>query len=488
MVAQHGQKGFAPDNERVSVREEKQLVAAAAAVPDGLPQPQRWIAMTVIVLGLVLCVMDSTMLNMALPQVARQWHIDPAYTLWVVNANQIASLVLLLPLAALGDRMGYRRVYLLGMLVFGVASVGSLFAPSLPWLIVSRALQGMGAAGVMSVNASLVRLIYPRAELGKGMALNSLMVALAFVAGPAVAAGVISLGDWRWLFALHLPLALLVGWMGQRYLPFSPAAKNTGGLSLLDVLLNIVMFASLFLGIDRISHWGEGSSVAVVVLWLALGVGSGTWYMQRQRQLSAPMFPLDLLQIRVFALSMCASISAFCAQTMAFLALPFLLMEARGMPAGKAGLLISAWPLALALTAPWVGRMIGRWPAGKLGGIGMALFACGLWSLAWMPNDPAPWNVAWRMVLCGAGFALFQSPNNFTIVTSAPLHRSGAASGMLGAARHVGQGFGAVLLAGAFLVWHQVPGQAEKHALIAAGFCAVMAGCFSMMRKTPTAT
>jgi DHA2 family multidrug resistance protein-like MFS transporter len=81
-------------------------------VADGLPLPQRHIAMAVILLGLVLCVMDSTMMNMALPQVARQWQVDPAQTLWVVNANQIASLVLLLPLAALGDRMGYRRVYL----------------------------------------------------------------------------------------------------------------------------------------------------------------------------------------------------------------------------------------------------------------------------------------------------------------------------------------------------------------------------------------
>ena len=188
-------------------------------VADGLPLPQRHIAMAVILLGLVLCVMDSTMMNMALPQVARQWQVDPAQTLWVVNANQIASLVLLLPLAALGDRMGYRRVYLGGMVIFGLASVGALLAPSLPWLIVARALQGLGAAGVLSVNASLVRLIYPRAQLGKGMALNSLTVALSFVAGPAVAAAVISLGDWRWLFALHLPLALAISWLGTRSLP-----------------------------------------------------------------------------------------------------------------------------------------------------------------------------------------------------------------------------------------------------------------------------
>ena len=456
-------------------------------VADGLPLPQRHIAMAVILLGLVLCVMDSTMMNMALPQVARQWQVDPAQTLWVVNANQIASLVLLLPLAALGDRMGYRRVYLGGMVIFGLASVGALLAPSLPWLIVARALQGLGAAGVLSVNASLVRLIYPRAQLGKGMALNSLTVALSFVAGPAVAAAVISLGDWRWLCALHLPLALAISWLGTRSLPqpVPQAAAAQQPLSWLDGVLNIVMFASLFLGVDRLSHLQPGGSLWPAALWLGLGGGVGAWYLRRQRRLSAPMFPLDLLRIPVFALSMCASITAFCAQTMAFLALPFLLIEARGLPTGQAGLLISAWPLALAISAPWVGRMIGRWPAGRLGAVGMALFALGLWALALLPQDASNWNVVWRMALCGMGFAFFQSPNNFTIVTSAPLHRSGAASGMLGAARHVGQGLGAVLLAAAFLVWNREPGQAEQYALLLSGCCAVLAGCFSVLRKAP---
>ena len=443
--------------------------------------------MLVILLGLVLCVMDSTMLNMVLPQVARQWQIDPAQTLWVVNANQVASLVLLLPLAGLGDRLGYRRVYLCGMLVFGAASVAALFAPSLPWLIAARALQGMGAAGVLSVNASLVRLIYPRAQLGQGMALNSLMVALAFVAGPAVAALVIAWTDWHWLFVMHLPVALLSVWLGKRYLPESNSVGQGDApspLTVLDVVLNILMFGSLFLGVDRISHWSDESSMLAPMVFFALGLGSGAWYLRRQSRLSAPIFPLDLLRKPVFALSMGASITAFCAQNMAFLSLPFLLMEARGMPAAEAGMLISAWPLALAVTAPFVGRLIGRQPAGRLGGIGMAIFASGLASLAWMPDDPAPWNVVWRMALCGMGFAFFQSPNNFTIVTSAPAHRSGAASGMLGTARHIGQGMGAVLLAGAFVLWHETKGLPEKHALLMSCACAVLAGCFSLLRKT----
>lgn len=460
--------------------------AAQVAAADGLQGPAlRW-AMVSILCGLVLCVLDSTMLNLALPQMARQFQIDPAYTLWVINANQIASLVLLLPLAALGDRLGYKRVYLWGMAMFGLASVLAALAPSLPWLIVARALQGMGMAGVLSVNGALVRQIYPRSSLGRGMALNSMAVALSMVTGPVLAAAVLTYIDWRWMFSLHLPMALWLCWLGRRVLP--PAHSTAGGqrLSVLDVLLNVCMFACMFLALDRISHYQSTHSLWWPLLWLLGGLLSGAWYVQRQRTQAQPMLPLDLLRIRTFALSMGGSVCAFSAQTMAFLALPFLLIEAYGLPTGQAGFLISAWPLALAVVAPWVGRRIGRIPASRLGAGGMGLFAAGLWALAWMPADVQTWDIVWRMALCGAGFAMFQSPNNHTIVTSAPVHRSGAASGMLGTARHTGQGVGAITLAACFVLWPGTAGAAEQYALLIAGGFAGMAALLSSLRHTPT--
>lgn len=445
----------------------------------------RKLAMAVIICGLTICVLDSTMLSLALPQMARQWGIDPAQTLWVVNANQIASLVLLLPLAALGDRLGYKRVYLWGMLVFGLASVLAALAPSLPWLIAARALQGMGMAGALSVNGALVRLIYPRSLLGQGMALNSMVVALSYVMGPVLAAAVLSLVDWRWLFSLHLPLALWVCWLGMKALPLPQQTSDARGLSWWDVALNITMFAAIFLALDRFSHHQAGQSVLWALVWLVLGAVAGWVYVQRQKRQAQPMLPLDLLRIPVFRLSMGASICAFSAQTIAFLALPFLLMETHGVRIGQAGLLISAWPLALAVVAPMVGRQIGRIPAGRLGAMGMALFAAGLVALALLPIGAEAWNIAWRLALCGSGFALFQSPNNHTIVTSAPLRRSGAASGMLGTARHVGQGLGAVCLAGAFVLWPGTEGLAEQRAMWLAGGLAVLAACFSGLRRLP---
>ncbi len=441
--------------------------------------------MLVIILGLTLSVLDSTLVNLALPAMARELQASSAHTLWVVNSYQLASLVLLLPLAALGERLGYRRVYLVGMLVFSVASLAAMLATSLPTLVAARALQGLGAAGVMSVNAALVRLIYPRALLGRGMAVNSLVVATASMAGPSVAAAILSVASWPWLFAANLPLGLFTLWLGRRALPANAVAGHAGArLSPLDVLLNILMFSLIFLGGEQLGVRAGGSDSSLPSGWWLLGAGLlvGAWYVRRQWRLPAPLLPVDLLRIPVFALSMCGSVSAFCAQMLAYLALPFLLLESHGMSPIEAGLLITAWPLATVMTAPIAGRLIGRYADGLLGGIGMAMFAFGLWALAAMPDAPSTVDMVWRMLLAGSGFALYQSPNNHTIVTTAPLARSGAAGGMLSSARLTGQTLGAVVLATIFTFAGGHGGHAEIVALAVAGCFAAMAGVFSLLR------
>ena len=138
---------------------------AALALQDGLPMPARRWAMLVIVLGLMVAVLDGSIMNLALPTVAKQLNAQPAEAIWIVNAYQLGTLGLLLPLAALGERIGYRKVYLVGLALFTVASAVAMLAQSLWVLIAARGLQGMGAAGVMAVNAALVRLIYPSTHL-----------------------------------------------------------------------------------------------------------------------------------------------------------------------------------------------------------------------------------------------------------------------------------------------------------------------------------
>ena len=452
---------------------------------DGLPTPARYRAMAVVILGIVLAVLDGTIVNLALPVITHDFAASAAQAIWVINAYQIAILAFLLPCAALGDLYGYRRVYLGGLALFTLASLGCAFATSLPALAAIRAIQGLGAAGIMSVNAALVRLIYPRAQLGKGVAINSMAVAVAAVAGPSIAAAILSIASWPWLFAVNLPIGLFVFFLGRGALPVNPGSCPKTGLSWFDVALNALMFSLIFLGVDALGVRdtpGPDAALFNSTFPLLAGLLIGVLYLRRQARQSLPIFPVDLLRIPIFALSMCTSVSAFTAQMLAYVSLPFLFLDAYGRTPLQAGALITAWPLAIVVIAPLIGRAIGRIPDGTLGGIGMGILSLGLVLLATLPGDPADTAIVWRLALCGVGFGVFQSPNNHTIVTSAPLHRSGGASGMLGTARLTGQTIGAVIVAIVFGIADPHNGHGPTIALgLAAGFAA-LAGVLSTLR------
>ena len=465
----------------------QQRIARDAATTDGLPIPQRYGAMAVILLGIFMSVLDGTIVYLALPGIVRDFHADAGASVWVITAYQVATLVMLLPLAMAGDLIGHRRVYLGGLALFTLASIACSFAPSLAVLVAARTAQGLGAAGLMSVNGALVRLTYPAKKLGRGIALNSMIVAVASVAGPSIAAGVLSVASWPWLFAVNVPIGVCLLAIAWRALPRN-AATAPAGLRLrpLDVALNVAMFGLAAVGVDALGVHLGGSSArlgppAGIVLLLA-AFAAGVVYLLRQRREAVPLFPLDLLRIPVFALSMCTSVAAFSAQTLALAAVPFLLLEAYGRTHAVAGLIITGWPIATLVSAPIAGRLIGRVGDGLLGAVGLLTMAAGLALLAVLPQTPGNVDIAWRMAVCGFGFGLFQSPNNHAILTSAPSARSGAASGMLGTARLTGQTIGAVLLGAIFSTAgaHSAHGPGVALAC-AAGFSAV-AGVFSGLR------
>lgn len=459
---------------------------APVVTDDGLPQPQRRRAIVTILLGIAVAVLDGTIVTLALPRIATDFHATAASSIWIVNAYQLAVLVTLIPCAALGDRFGYRRVYLCGVATMLVTSLGAMLAPSMPALIAWRAVQGMGAAGIMGVNAALVRLTYPRHLLGRGMALNSVTVAVAAVAGPTLAAVILSHTSWHWLFGINLPLGLGLLWLGQRSLP-PHRSPTPARLHPLDVLLNAAMFSLVFLGVEQLgTRAGAGSlnarAATLAVALLLGGLVVGVVFVRGQLRRDVPLLPVDLMRIPVFALSMCTSVTAFAAQALGQIAMPFLLLVNQGRSAAETGLLMAAWPVGSMATAPVAGRLTGRYNAGVLSAIGMAVMAVGLASLALLPAAPTHVDIGWRLALCGAGFALFQTPNNFTIVTSAPAARAGGAGGMLGTARLTGQSAGAVLLAIVLATASQQSGPTLALGLGAA--CAVAAGLFSLSRRS----
>jgi DHA2 family multidrug resistance protein-like MFS transporter len=429
-----------------------------------------------ITMGLViaLAVMDAVIANVALPTIARDLHASPASSIWVVNAYQAAVVVALLPLASLGEIYGYRRVYQAGVALFTVASLTCALAHDMPTLIIARVLQGLGGAGIMSMNSTLVRFTYPHAMLGRGLGTNSVIVAMAAVIGPTVASAILAVGPWPWLFAVNVPLSLLALCVGHFSLP-DPAPSHRR-FDWPSALLNALAFGPLILGLQGLI---EGDPWIGTTVELGVGVVSATMLIRRSLSQPLPLVPIDLLRIPVFAMSIGTSIAAFTAQNFTFVALPFLIEYSFGRTAVQTGLLMTPWSLALGMVAPIAGRLTDRYPGAILAVIGLLLTGTGLTMLALLPANPSGFDIGWRMALGGLGFGLFSQPNNRAMLTSGPRERAGSAGGMMATARLVGQTTGATLVALLFRIWGGPPG--PKILFLAAAFTLVAAG-FSWMK------
>jgi DHA2 family multidrug resistance protein-like MFS transporter len=411
---------------------------------DGLPPNARRRAMATLAIAVSMAVLDSAIANIALPTIARDMAATPAATIWVVNAYQFAVTVSLLPFAFLGDIVGYKRVYMAGLVVFTVASLGCALAPTLPLLVLARVVQGFGGAGIMSVNTALIRFIFPRAELGRGLGFNAFVVASFSALGPSIAAGILSVASWHWLFAINVPLGVVALWLAERVLPMTPRAGYR--FDFLSAVLNAVTFGLIITLVD-----GLGRSPGPIELGeLVLALLIGTVFIIRQLHLTVPLLPVDLFRRPIFALSVATSVCSYIGQTSAYVALPFYFQYVGGLSQIDTGLMMTPWPAMVVIVAPIAGRLSDRYPAGILGSLGLFAMTAGLLSLLFMPAAPSYPDVAWRMLLSGLGFGFFQSPNNRLLVGSAPPERSGAGSGMLATARLTGQTIGSALVALSF--------------------------------------
>lgn len=408
-------------------------------MPPGLP---RILAVATITIGLMMSVLSNSMTNLALPYMAQDLGISAESSIWIVNASQIALMVTLLPVAALADIVGYRHVYRVGLVLFSIASIGCALAPSLPWLIAARAFQGLGGAAIMAIQPALVRSIYPRAMLGRGLGFNTTVVATSLAAGPSLGAALLSITSWPILFAVYVPLGVIAFALSERYLPHTSHTHRP--FDVLSAIMSGATFGLLIFGIDGMAH---GHSHLLVISELAAAAILGTLFVWRQTRLPDPMMPIDVFRRPIFSLSISASTCTFTAQGLAFVSLPFFFHTVLGRDATDTGILLTAWPLALAGIAPIAGRLADRHHAGFLGAIGLTSMTAGLVLTALLPPDPSAANIMWRLVLCGAGFGIFAAPNNRLMMNAVPRDRSGSAGGIIASARTLGQTMGAALVA-----------------------------------------
>jgi DHA2 family multidrug resistance protein-like MFS transporter len=439
---------------------------------DGLPMPQRAFAVLAVSISIAITVLDSSMVNVALPGIARSLDISPATATWLLNAYQLTVVTTLLPLASLGEKLGFRPVFLVGFAVFGLASLGSALAPGFEALLACRILQGLGASAGMCLTAGLIRHIYPLRQLGQAIGINAMVVAVSGASAPSLAAAILTVAPWQALFAVHVPVSLLgilVGWLA---LPVQPGTSRPFDWA--SAALNILSFGLFFLGLDLLL-----AMPLPAALLIAAGIGAGVLLVRRQLSQPAPLLPIDLLRIRTIAFAVAASICAFSAWYTSHVSLPFLL-QAAGISQGGTGLIMTPWPLGMAFGAPIAGKLSDRIPTPWLCAVGMTAMVTGLGVVASLPLLGNGLLIGAMMALCGAGFGFFSTPNNRTMIGSAPKARAGGAGGMQATARLLGTTLGTTVVGLCF----QMAGAAGPQVALLAGIgFALAAGVLSLVRR-----
>jgi len=401
---------------------------------DGLPAPRRRRAAATVIGAIGFTVLDASSVNVALPEIARSLHASAASVVWVANAYNLTVLVLLLPLSAITDRIGFKRMFVSGLLLCLGAALAAALATSMAQLLTARICQGIGAAMVSCLFAGLVRNIYPIAKLGHGISINAMVVGFAAVLGPVIGSAILSIASWQWIFLANLPIGLLA-LLGVRSLPNPPTNKVP-----FDVVAALLSMATLGLFIYGLDDLAQQPLLALGLILLAALLA--IVLLRHTRGQPAPLVPVDLLSHPVIGFAAASSALLFAAQMGTSVTLPFFFLHVMQRDYLEIGLLMGGWPIGGALMAPLAGRLSDRYSAALLCALGAGVMALGLLLLLLMPVTASLVWLLLIMVMTGIGFGFFQTPNNRAMLSRAPQRRSAAMGGMQATTRVFGQSVG----------------------------------------------
>ncbi|WP_435952001.1 MFS transporter [Dryocola sp. BD626] len=430
---------------------------------EGLAGHERALAMAAVMTMTTMAVFDGSMVNIALPQIARTLNVSAGAAVWVANGYLLAAAMTLAVFASVASIMGFRRLFAIGLGVFTLASAGCALSSSLEMLVAMRILQGIGGAATLSIGPAILRSVFPNRLLGRILGLNALLIGTGTAIAPVLGGTILSAMSWEWLFAINIPLGLIALWLTLRAIPHEPALKHKP-FDYAGAVLSAASLGALIMAADAFSHPGRGE-LATALTYGVTAVVTGVLFIWRQRRAAAPLLPLDMFASSRFSLAALTSLASFVSQGITFVALPFLFQSAYGYSALVSALLFTPWPIGIILAAPHAGRLADRVPAAMISTIGLTIFAIGLILLARLPEHAQVWDIGLRSLLCGIGFGCFQSPNNREMLANASRANSGYASGMLAIMRTFGQCLGAAAVGVILSIYAQNNPQQEAYAV-----------------------
>jgi EmrB/QacA subfamily drug resistance transporter len=396
--------------------------------------------------GIFLSTIDGSIVNVALPTLARSFEIDFAVVQWVVLAYLLAISTLLLSIGRLADMVGKKPIYTAGFVIFTLGSVLCGLAPTISWLIGFRVLQAVGAAMLLALGMAIITESFPAAERGRALGISGSIISIGIVVGPTLGGLLIDAFSWRWIFFVNLPIGIAGTLLAWRFIP---NVRPTGGQRF-DFLGAGALFISLFSLLMALTLGQRfGFDHQLVLLLLAVFALFLLLFIAIELRVDQPVIDLRLFKNGDFSIGLLTGFLTFVAIAGTIILMPFYLENVLGYGPREVGFLLAIVPIALGITAPLSGSLSDRFGTRPITVIGLAVLLFGYIAMSTVNAQSNPWGFLLRFLPIGLGMGIFQSPNNSAILGSASQRRLGIVSGMLAITRTLGLTTGIAIL-GAF--------------------------------------
>ncbi|WP_092121227.1 MFS transporter [Desulfonatronum thiosulfatophilum] len=423
--------------------------ASDAVPPDQVPK-YTFLSMIGVNLMVFMATLDMSIVNVALPSLAKQLNTDFATVQWVVLSYVLVVASLLLMVSRLGDIRGKKRIFSLGLGIFTLGSLLCGLAPSVGWLIFFRALQAVGAAMSQALGIAIVTELAPPHRRGRAIGLIGASVAMGLSLGPSLGGLIIEFVGWRWIFLINVPLGILAQLIIYRHMPPLAPAKRDQRFDVPGAVLTAITLVAYSMGMTFGQKIGFGSPLSLTLL--AVAAVSLFGFIAVERRVKQPMIDLTLFRNPLFNMNLIMSVLVFISLSAGFI-MPFFLQLAQGRPPSEVGLLMMVIPLSMGLVAPFAGALSDRFGPRGLSLLGLVILVCGCLAVSTLTLETSWWGFALRVMPVGLGVGLFQAPNNSAIMSAVPREHLGVASGLLNYSRVFGQSTGLPLIGSIFTIF-----------------------------------
>lgn len=412
---------------------------------------KRKLAITAVALGTFMSALDSSVVNIALPNISSHFNTNLSTIEWVVMSYLLIISSLLLTYGRMGDMYGHKKVYVRGFIIFTLGSFLCGISPSIIILIISRIIQAIGAGMLMSMSSAIITSITPPKERGKSLGIIAISVSIALATGPVLGGVLTSVLGWESIFYINIPIGIFGSFFAEKVIPKSTVTDKQP----FDIKGSILIFASLITILLPLSYtetYGWENPYIITSLiggTILLGV-----FIFVEKKTQYPMMDLTLFNNKLFSMSNLSALLSFIAQFSVVLIMPFYLQQLRGLAPSKAGLLMIPMPLTTMFIAPISGAISDRIDSRYISALGMAIASFGIYLLSNLRIDSSHSYIAISLITTGLGTGLFQTPNNSAVMGSVANNRRGIASSILATMRNIGMVLG-IAISGAIFSTHQ---------------------------------